>query len=76
MSRDSVCTSRGKWTSPTAAERRSLLRKARTIAMVGASADPARASNFVLTDLLSSSADYEFRRLDKLPDATQEACRV
>jgi uncharacterized protein len=59
MSRESVQTARGEWRPPTAGERRAILQRARTIAVVGASANPARASNFVITYLMSSSADYE-----------------
>ncbi|HEY0812677.1 MAG TPA: CoA-binding protein [Pseudonocardia sp.] len=46
------------WTNPSAGERQQILRETRTVAMVGASPNPARASNFVATYLLSSSA-YE-----------------
>ena len=59
MSRDAVETERGEWHAPGANARRALLRRARTVAVVGASANPARASNFVLIYLASSSADYE-----------------
>jgi predicted CoA-binding protein len=48
-----------EWQPPSAAERRAILQGARTVAVIGASANPARASNFVLTYLASSSADYE-----------------
>lgn len=47
------------WAPPSARDRRSILERARTVAMVGASANPARPSYFVATYLLSSSADYE-----------------
>lgn len=43
------------WTPPNALERLALLRSSRTIAIVGASNNPARASYFVGTYLLSSS---------------------
>ena len=43
------------WTGPTAPERLDLLRRARSIAIVGASDKPARASYFVATYLLSST---------------------
>jgi predicted CoA-binding protein len=43
------------WVGPTAPERLALLREAKSIAIVGASENPARASFFVSTYLLSSS---------------------
>jgi len=43
------------WVGPTAPERLALLRRTRSIAIVGASENPARASYFVATYLLSSS---------------------
>ncbi len=46
------------WEGPGARERLRLLRRTRTVAMVGASANPSRASYFVATYLLSSS-DYD-----------------
>lgn len=47
-----------RWTGPSAQERLRIMRRTRTVAMVGASANPARASYFVATYLLSSS-DFE-----------------
>ena len=47
------------WTPPSATEQRRMLDRSRSVAVVGASANPARASYFVLTYLLSSSADYD-----------------
>ncbi len=47
------------WTPPSALERRRILDRSRSVAVVGASANQARASYFVLTYLLSSSADYD-----------------
>ncbi len=46
------------WTGPTARQRRDLLQRTRTIAVLGASDKPSRASFFVATYLLSST-DYE-----------------
>ena len=46
------------WQNPSAPQRRQILRETRTVAMVGASPTPSRASNFVATYLLSST-DYE-----------------
>jgi uncharacterized protein len=44
--------------NPTATQRQKILRETRTVAMVGASPNPSRASNFVATYLLSST-DYD-----------------
>src|SRR5690606_31452697 len=48
-------TTQRTWKAPSAPERLAILRRARSIAIVGASANPARASYFVGTYLLSSS---------------------
>jgi uncharacterized protein len=48
-------TAERTWVGPTARERLDLMRRSRTVAIVGASDNPARASNFVATYLLSSS---------------------
>ena len=47
------------WTPPSALERKHILDTTQSIAIVGASSNPARASNFVATYLMSSSADFE-----------------
>src|SRR5690606_39537553 len=49
------------WQGPSAQERRRILRATRSVAIVGASANPARASYFVATYLLSSSRSEERR---------------
>jgi len=48
------------WTPPSAQERQAILRKTHSVAMVGASPNPARASNFVATYLLSTDLDVYF----------------
>ncbi len=45
--------------APTATERKAILDATHTIAIVGASANPSRASNFVMTYLASSVCDYD-----------------
>ena len=47
------------WEPPTARQRRAIIERSRSVAVVGASSNPARASNFVATYLLSSSTDYD-----------------
>ncbi len=54
MTRDAATMNDG--TTPM--QRKAMLDTARSIAIVGASSNPARASNFVATYLMSSSADY------------------
>ncbi len=47
------------WTPPGASERKRILDDAHSIALVGASSNPARASNFVMTYLKSSICNYD-----------------
>lgn len=56
------------WENPSAPQRLAILRRTRTVAVVGASPNPARASNFVATYLLASTAfDVSFVN----PNATE-----
>ena len=56
------------WTEPTATRRLDLLKRTRSIAMVGVSANPARPSNFVATYLLSSSTDFDIYFVNPMAD--------
>jgi uncharacterized protein len=47
------------WQPPTAQERLATLRATRTVAIVGMSANPSRASHFVATYLVSSSCSFD-----------------
>lgn len=47
------------WSPPSARERKAILDDTRSVAIVGASSNPARPSYFVATYFLSSSADYD-----------------
>jgi uncharacterized protein len=50
-----VSEGNGEWTNPGALERLAVLRRTRTVAVLGASSKPQRASNFVATYLLAST---------------------
>ena len=47
------------WQPPTAQERLAILRGTRTVAILGMSANPSRASHFVATYLVSSSCSFD-----------------
>ena len=48
-----------EWHNPTARERLEIIRSTSSVAIVGMSADPSRASYFVATYLLSSSCSFD-----------------
>ncbi len=52
-------TTTGTWKAPSALERRAILDRTKSIAIVGASANPSRASYFVMTYLTSSLCDFD-----------------
>ncbi|MCY7344505.1 MAG: CoA-binding protein [Pseudonocardia sp.] len=56
------------WENPSATRRRQILRATRTVAVLGASPDPARPSNLVATYLLAST-DYDVYLVN--PNATE-----
>ena len=56
------------WQNPSATRRQQILRSARRVAVLGASPNPARASNFVATYLLAST-DYDVYFVN--PNASQ-----
>jgi uncharacterized protein len=48
-----------EWTPPTARERLAIIQRTKSVALYGASANPARPSYFVATYLVSSSTDFD-----------------
>jgi predicted CoA-binding protein len=48
-----------EWAPPSPRQRKAIIDRTRTVAMVGASSNPARPSFFVATYLLSSSTDFD-----------------
>lgn len=59
---------RNGWIGPTATERLQILRRTRTVAVIGASPNPARPSNLVASYLLAST-DYDVHFVN--PNATE-----
>lgn len=58
MPADGQVAAADPWRPPTARQRLQILDRTRTVAIVGSSSNPARASHFVATYLLSSSTDF------------------
>lgn len=57
------------WSPPSAQQRKAILDGARSIAVVGASSNAARASNFVMTYLKSSICDFDLYPVNPREDA-------